>query len=64
MSLPTKEEYEKMIKFFNTSWSEPKYQCPNCDGGMCRNETFILASNPPKYEYRCNKCHHIEWQLR
>ena len=42
-------------------YSEPKYKCPKCDdGGMCRNETVVLCSNPPQYKYKCNKCGHIE----
>ena len=28
-------------------WSEPKYPCPECGAGMCRNETIVLTSYPP-----------------
>lgn len=65
-NLPTSEEYresmESMFKYSFDELSEPKYQCSECGGGMCRNEMTICASNPPKYEYRCNKCGHVEYQ--
>ena len=64
--LPTAEEYkesmESMFKYSFNEWSEPKYQCSECGGGMCRNEMVVCASYPPKYEYRCNKCGHVEYQ--
>ena len=65
-NLPTSEEYKKSMesKFkydIYNKWSEPKYQCPKCDGGMCRNEMIVLASYPAQYEYRCNKCGHVEY---
>lgn len=67
-SLPTKEEYEAETlnrhNFMQRDWSEPKYLCTKCNGGMCRNEKVVLASYPPMYEYRCNKCGHIEYQYR
>lgn len=67
-NLPTAKEYRALFVGYpyNPSldrWSEPKYICPECGGGMCRNETMILTSNPPQYEYKCNKCGHIEYQL-
>lgn len=41
--------------------SEPKYRCPSCiEGGMCRNETIVLCSYPPQFQYECNKCGHID----
>lgn len=64
--LPSAKEFreaaEKSAFQFTAQWSEPKYQCPKCDGGMCRNEMKVLTSYPPKYEYQCNKCGHIEYQ--
>jgi predicted nucleic acid-binding Zn ribbon protein len=67
-SLPTKEEYEAKTlnrhNFMQRDWSEPKYLCTECNGGMCRNEKVVLASYPPMYEYKCNKCGHIEYQYR
>ena len=65
-NLPTSEEYkesmESMFKYDFFEWSEPKYQCSECGGGMCRNEMVVCASYPPKYEYRCNKCGNVEYQ--
>lgn len=64
--LPTAEEYHVYFVNYPYSfdrWSEPKYICPKCGGGMCRNEIMVLTSNPPQYEYRCNKCSYIEYQL-
>lgn len=65
-NLPTSEEYkesmESMFKYDFSEWSEPKYQCSKCGGGMCRNEMVVCASYPPKYKYRCNKCGNVEYQ--
>jgi hypothetical protein len=36
--LPSREEYEsKFSKPSNPSYSEPKFKCPECDGGMCKD---------------------------
>ena len=65
-NLPSAEEYKEsmnsMFKYAFTEWSEPKYQCSECGGGMCRNEMVVCTSYPPKYEYRCNKCGHVDYQ--
>lgn len=63
--LPSSDEYARMHQpnfYWQREWSEPKYKCPECGGGMCRNEMVVLTSNPPKYEYRCNKCGNVEYQ--
>ena len=66
--LPTAKEYReaanKMAFQFTRQWSEPKYQCSECGGGMCRNEMVVLTSYPAQYEYQCDKCGHIEYQYR
>ena len=49
--LPTADEYRKSIgcpHYYQREWSEPKYICPKCGGGMCKNETMVFASNPPQ----------------
>ena len=65
-NLPTAKEYRETAKkpaFRSTSqWSEPKYQCPKCGGGMCRNEMVVLTSSPAQYEYQCNKCGYVDYQ--
>lgn len=64
--LPTADEYRKSIgcpHYYQREWSEPKYICPKCGGGMCKNKTMVLASNPPQYKYQCNKCGHVEYQF-
>ena len=65
-NLPTAKEYRETAKksaLQSTSqWSEPKYQCPKCGGGMCRNEMIVLTSNPVQYEYRCDKCGYVDYQ--
>lgn len=64
-NLPTAEEYRASIHVLDTGrYSEPKYQCPKCDGGMCKNMFLVLTSFPPKYEYVCNKCGHVEYQYK
>lgn len=65
VELPSSEEYANMhqsVFYEQRKWSEPKYKCPKCGGGMCRNEMVVLTSNPPKFEYRCNKCGNVEYQ--
>lgn len=66
--LPTKEEYEKSIGGWRScvfkQWSEPKYQCPVCGGGMCKNLMVTLTSYPVQYEYTCNKCGHVDYQFK
>lgn len=64
--LPTADEYRKFIGVpytYQREWSEPKYICPKCGGGMCRNEMVVLASYPAQYEYKCDKCGHVEYQF-
>ena len=64
--LPSAKEYSEMANKaafqFTDRWSEPKYQCPKCGGGMCRDEMTVLASYPPQREYQCNKCGHVDYQ--
>ena len=66
-NLPTADEYRDFIGHPYASspreWSEPKYICPKCGGGMCRHESIVYASNPPQYEYKCNKCGNVEYQF-
>lgn len=62
----TKDEYEKSIKNiygieFGKQYSEPKYECEKCGGGMCKDLTKVLATYPAKYEYVCNKCGHVDY---
>lgn len=65
--LPTADEYRESIGapyyYYQREWSEQKYVCPKCGGGMCRHETIVYTSNPPKYEYQCNKCGYVEYQF-
>ena len=64
--LPTAKEYsevaEKIAFQFTAQWSEPKYKCPKCDGGMRKNMMVVLTSYPAQYEYQCDKCGHIDYQ--
>lgn len=64
--LPSAKEYreaaEKVAFQFTAQWSEPKYQCPKCGGGMCKNLMVVLTSYPAQYEYQCDKCGHIDYQ--
>ena len=65
-NLPSADEYRKSIGvpyYYQHEWSEPKYVCQKCGGGMCRHETVVLTSNPPQYEYQCNQCGYIEYQF-
>lgn len=64
--LPTAKEYreaaDKTAFQFTAQWSEPKYQCPECGGGMCKNQMITLTSYPAQYIYQCDKCGYKEYQ--
>lgn len=66
--LPTEEEYQASVmpntnSFSINRYSAPKYLCPKCkQGGMCRNESAVFCSYPPKYQFVCNNCQHIDYQ--
>ena len=63
--LPTAEEYKenvmKTVTQFSGEWSQPKYQCPKCGGGMCKNLYITLTTVPAQYEYRCQDCGNVEY---
>ena len=70
MKLPSAEEYaqkdaeyqQHYWEWSTRRWSQPLYICPKCkEGGMCRDETVILTSIPPKHMYECNKCHYVDY---
>ena len=63
-NLPTAKEYREAAFQFTSQWSEPKYQCPKCGGGMRRNEMVVLTSYPAQYEYQCDQCGYIEYQYK
>ena len=63
-NLPSAKEYREATLQFSSQWSEPKYQCPKCNGGMRRNEMVVLTSYPAQYEYQCDKCGYIEYQYK
>ena len=71
MKLPTAEEYAAMCDPTNKNrpqYSEPKYLCPVCGGGMCRDETLTVLHPIYPYhamrQYVCDKCGHVDFQYR
>ena len=36
-------------------------KCPNCGATMVRDESKVLTSIPPQYQYICPKCGQIEY---
>lgn len=64
-NLPTAEEYRQRMQAAAIPlkrWSDPVFKCPKCDGGaMCRDNTVVLTSNPPKHVYQCNNCGYVEY---
>lgn len=64
--LPTAKEYReaanKAAFQFTGQWSEPKYQCPECGGSMCKNQMVTLTTYPAQYIYQCDKCGYKEYQ--
>ena len=64
LGLPTKESYVNGLyapSYDFREWSEPMYQCSECDGGMRKNLQKECASLPPLYIYKCNKCGHTDY---
>lgn len=63
--LPTAEEYkENVIKTVLPTlqeWSQPKYQCPKCSGGMCKDLRVVLTTYPAQYKYQCQECGYTEY---
>ena len=57
-----KEIANNTISRFIDQWSESKYQCPICNGEMCKNLNIALLTYPAQYMYRCNRCGYIEYQ--
>lgn len=46
-------------------WKDTDWHCPECkDGIMRRNDSMILSTNPSQYQYKCDKCGHIEYPGR
>lgn len=38
------------------------WHCPNCKDGIMRiDDSMVLTSNPPQYQYKCDKCGHVEY---
>lgn len=67
LKLPSRDDYINAVPkiIYNNGWTEPKYKCVKCGGGMCKNleEGITLTSNPPIYKnmYRCNDCKFVEY---
>lgn len=60
-------------RFADTYISKPKglivvastlnpLKCPKCEGNLVKDESMVLASMPPKYQYVCDKCGHVEYK--
>ena len=61
--LPSQEDYYNrrdrlaIVGEASNEWSEPLFVCPKCENsGVRRKEDYVLASFPPRYIYRCDKC--------
>ena len=60
----SREEYIKTLQeeseIRNRVYGEPKYKCPKCDGGMCKNLQYgeVIDTYPPIYKefYKCDSC--------
>lgn len=57
--LKDNEHIQKLCSGMLQEYSEPKYKCPQCGGNVRKNLTIVLASNPPKYTYKCDNCDYI-----
>ena len=61
-SIPSKDEYFlqrdrlALVSEATDEWSAPLFVCVNCGGRVRRKEDYVLASYPPRYLYRCDRC--------
>ena len=55
------DEFNKMISI--DTWEETRSQvnieCPKCGAKLFRRNDIVLTSNPPKYQYECDKCNWV-----
>lgn len=59
MDLPNMEEYFNSLysTWSSNHYGEVLFKCPKCkDGMVCRDNTVILPSYPPKNLYKCLDC--------
>lgn len=57
------EEVENDTKIINIDdcyqWSKSSLKCPNCGSyNTLRNDTIVLTSLPPQYNFKCKDCGH------
>ena len=54
---------QNYLKRNSKRFSEPKYQCCECDGGMCMDEyiEIVHCTKSFRHFYICNKCGHMEY---
>ena len=45
-------------------WVDTDFECPDCGGIMQKHQNVVLASYPPKYEYKCKKCGKIRYRYQ
>lgn len=39
--------------------SQVNIECPRCGAKLFRRNDIILTSNPPQYQYECDKCNWV-----
>lgn len=68
------QTFESMLQNVDRNYrmkmDTPSHPCPMCNmnkykknqGWMRKDESILLLSNPPKFQYTCNVCGHIEYR--
>ena len=44
------------ITIDNSRWKKMNVKCPKCGEPIYKDMTFVLASYPPQYSYKCLNC--------
>ncbi len=56
------DEFNKMISIDAQEMkprSQVNIECPRCGAKLFRRNDIILTSNPPQYQYECDKCNWV-----
>ena len=48
------EDFNPAVDLDTSLYTKTKIECPKCGRYLLRDDTKILASNPPKYIYLCD----------
>lgn len=50
------QEKDKFEVFGSNDWIKTEITCPKCGSPVYKNVGRVLASYPPRYQYKCISC--------